>query len=111
MAKRLLFAASFIKEQDGKSMKKPLLLCIMDGFGINPADKGNAIKMAKTPNLDKLFLNYPHTQLSASGMAVGLPDGQMGNSEVGHIVQCCALRNGNSDFTRGVSSVVGSIAL
>ena len=56
----------------------------MDGFGINPADKGNAIKMAKTPNLDKLFLNYPHTQLSASGMAVGLPDGQMGNSEVGH---------------------------
>ena len=84
MAKRLLFAASFIKEQDGRFMKKPLLLCIMDGFGINPADKGNAIKMAKTPNLDKLFLNYPHTQLSASGMAVGLPDGQMGNSEVGH---------------------------
>lgn len=84
MAKRLLFAASFIKEQDGRFMKKPLLLCIMDGFGINPADKGNAIKMAKTPNLDNLFLNYPHTQLSASGMAVGLPDGQMGNSEVGH---------------------------
>ena len=65
-------------------MKKPLLLCIMDGFGINPAEKGNAIKMAKTPNLDKLFENYPHTELSASGMAVGLPEGQMGNSEVGH---------------------------
>lgn len=65
-------------------MKKPLLLCIMDGFGINPAEKGNAIKMAKTPNLDKLFQTYPHTQLSASGMAVGLPEGQMGNSEVGH---------------------------
>ena len=65
-------------------MKKPLVLCIMDGFGINPQDEGNAIKMAKTPNLDKLFLNYPNTTLLASGMAVGLPDGQMGNSEVGH---------------------------
>ncbi len=65
-------------------MKKPLLLCIMDGFGINSEEKGNAIKMAKTPNLDKLFSTYPNTMLSASGMAVGLPDGQMGNSEVGH---------------------------
>lgn len=65
-------------------MKKPLLLCIMDGFGINEAEKGNAIKAANTPNLDKLFATYPNTQLSASGMAVGLPDGQMGNSEVGH---------------------------
>ncbi len=65
-------------------MKKPLVLCIMDGFGINPADKGNAIKMANTPNLDKLFSTYPNATLSASGMAVGLPDGQMGNSEVGH---------------------------
>ncbi len=65
-------------------MKKPLLLCIMDGFGINPEKKGNAVDMANTPNLDKLFKNYPNTQLQASGMAVGLPDGQMGNSEVGH---------------------------
>ncbi len=65
-------------------MKKPLLLCIMDGFGINPEKVGNAVDMAKTPNLDKLFATYPNTQLSASGMAVGLPDGQMGNSEVGH---------------------------
>ena len=65
-------------------MKKPLLLCIMDGFGINEAEKGNAIKAANTPCLDKLFATYPNTLLSASGMAVGLPDGQMGNSEVGH---------------------------
>ncbi len=65
-------------------MKKPLLLCIMDGFGINPETTGNAVKAAKTPNLDKLFKEYPNTTLQASGMAVGLPDGQMGNSEVGH---------------------------
>ena len=65
-------------------MKKPLLLCIMDGFGINPEKKGNAVDIAKTPNLDKLFATYPNTTLQASGMAVGLPDGQMGNSEVGH---------------------------
>ncbi len=65
-------------------MKKPLLLCIMDGYGLNPAENGNAIHMAKTPNLDKLFATYPNTQLLASGMAVGLPEGQMGNSEVGH---------------------------
>jgi len=65
-------------------MKKPLLLCIMDGFGINAAESGNAVKAAKTPNLDKLFKECPNTLLDASGMAVGLPDGQMGNSEVGH---------------------------
>ncbi len=65
-------------------MKKPLLLCIMDGFGINPDDKGNAVKIANTPNLDEIFATYPTTSLEASGMAVGLPDGQMGNSEVGH---------------------------
>ncbi len=64
--------------------KSPIALIIMDGFGINPVVEGNAIKAAKTPNLDKFWKNYPHTQLYASGMAVGLPDGQMGNSEVGH---------------------------
>ncbi len=67
-----------------KDMKKPLLLCIMDGFGINPEKKGNAVDIAKTPNLDRLFATYPNTTLQASGMAVGLPEGQMGNSEVGH---------------------------
>ncbi len=65
-------------------MKKPLVLCIMDGFGKAPADAGNAIAAAKTPNLDKLTAACPMTYIAASGMAVGLPEGQMGNSEVGH---------------------------
>ena len=60
-------------------------LIIMDGFGLNPSHEGNAIFQQGTPNLDKLFKAYPHTQLGASGMNVGLPDGQMGNSEVGHL--------------------------
>ena len=64
-------------------MKKPLVLMILDGFGI-AGEKGNAIKAANTPNLDKLFASNPITQIGASGMDVGLPDGQMGNSEVGH---------------------------
>lgn len=64
-------------------MKKPVILMIMDGFGIAPAD-GNAIKAAKKPNIDRLFAENPVTQIGASGMDVGLPDGQMGNSEVGH---------------------------
>lgn len=65
-------------------MKQPLVLMILDGFGINPADYGNAIHAAKKPNLDRYFASYPHTRLGASGLDVGLPDGQMGNSEVGH---------------------------
>ena len=65
-------------------MKKPLVLIIMDGFGINPETYGNAIKAAKTPNLTRLFEENPCTAIGASGMDVGLPDGQMGNSEVGH---------------------------
>ena len=64
-------------------MKKPLLLCILDGFGIAPVE-GNAIEAANTPNLDKIFAENPWTAIGASGMDVGLPDGQMGNSEVGH---------------------------
>ncbi len=60
-------------------------LIIMDGFGINPAHEGNAIYQAGTPHLDELMKTYPHTQIGASGMDVGLPDGQMGNSEVGHL--------------------------
>ena len=59
-------------------------LIIMDGFGINPAHEGNAIYQAGTPHLDELMKTYPHTQIGASGLNVGLPDGQMGNSEVGH---------------------------
>ena len=65
-------------------MKKPLVLTIMDGFGFNPETNGNAIKSASTPCLDKIFAENPTTEIGASGMDVGLPDGQMGNSEVGH---------------------------
>lgn len=65
-------------------MKKVLLL-ILDGFGINDKERGNAIKLASTPNLDKLMSEYPVSELIASGEEVGLPKGQMGNSEVGHM--------------------------
>lgn len=64
--------------------KKPVALIIMDGYGLNDTVKGNAIKAAKTPNMDKYMKEYPNTIVYASGMNVGLPDGQMGNSEVGH---------------------------
>lgn len=64
--------------------KSPIALIIMDGYGINSTTEGNAIAAANTPNLDSYMKNYPNTQLLASGLAVGLPDGQMGNSEVGH---------------------------
>lgn len=63
---------------------KQYLLMILDGVGINENENGNAFKMANTPNLDMLFAKYPNTRVKTSGMAVGLPDGQMGNSEVGH---------------------------
>ena len=65
-------------------MTKPVALIIMDGFAFNESVEGNAIKAANTPYLDKLFETCPYTQIGASGMDVGLPDGQMGNSEVGH---------------------------
>lgn len=65
--------------------KKPVMLMILDGFGIAPKSEGNAVEVAKKPNFDKLIAKYPHTQLQASGLEVGLPEGQMGNSEVGHL--------------------------
>ncbi|AKN33390.1 phosphoglyceromutase [Clostridium carboxidivorans P7] len=65
--------------------KKPVMLMILDGFGLTDREDGNAIKAANKPNFDKLYSNYPHTQLGASGLSVGLPEGQMGNSEVGHL--------------------------
>ena len=64
----------------------PVILVILDGFGINPRKEGNAVANAATPNLDKLLKNYPNSRLSMSGVDVGLPDGQMGNSEVGHMI-------------------------
>ncbi|SET74593.1 phosphoglycerate mutase [Natronincola peptidivorans] len=66
-------------------MKKPIALIILDGLGIREQELGNAVKSAKLSNLNRLINNYPHTQIEASGMAVGLPEGQMGNSEVGHL--------------------------
>ena len=65
-------------------MKKPIVLTIMDGFGFNDQKEGNAIEAANTPRLDRIFKECPTTRIGASGMDVGLPDGQMGNSEVGH---------------------------
>lgn len=67
------------------SKKNLVMLVIMDGFGIRKEQKGNAIAAAKKPHLDAIFNEYPHTLIQASGEAVGLPDGQMGNSEVGHM--------------------------
>lgn len=64
--------------------RKPIMLMILDGFGLNENEKGNAIKLANTPNIDKLMKTWPTTQIHTSGLAVGLPEGQMGNSEVGH---------------------------
>ena len=64
--------------------KKPVMLMILDGFGINENTDGNAVKLAKTPNIDKLMKKYPNTIMYTSGLQVGLPEGQMGNSEVGH---------------------------
>ena len=64
--------------------KTPTALIIMDGFGISDSDSGNAVHAANTPCLDRFFREFAHTELSASGLDVGLPDGQMGNSEVGH---------------------------
>lgn len=65
-------------------MTKPVALIILDGFGLRDTVEGNAVAQANKPNYDKYWNNYPHTTLEASGEAVGLPDGQMGNSEVGH---------------------------
>ncbi len=65
--------------------KRPTVLMILDGYGLNDKTEGNAVALAKTPVMDKLMKEYPFVKGYASGLAVGLPDGQMGNSEVGHI--------------------------
>jgi 2,3-bisphosphoglycerate-independent phosphoglycerate mutase len=67
------------------NIPRPITFIIMDGFGLNPDTKGNAIAAACKPNYDKLSTQYPFTTLGSSGLAVGLPEGQMGNSEVGHL--------------------------
>lgn len=85
-------------------MKKPIALIIMDGFGESKIAEGNAILSAKTPNLDRLVKEYPNTLINASGMDVGLPDGQMGNSEVGH-TNIGAGRIVYQDLTRVTKSI------
>lgn len=65
--------------------KSPVALIILDGFGCRSEEKGNAVYHAKKPNFDRYWEQYPHSHLTASGEAVGLPAGQMGNSEVGHL--------------------------
>ncbi len=69
--------------------RRPTLLVILDGFGMNPSKVNNAVIEASTPNFDRYFSSYPHTALEASGIGVGLPVGQMGNSEVGHMTIGC----------------------
>lgn len=64
---------------------KKIILLILDGFGVNPDSYGNAISLAKTPNYDKFVSSFPYAELESSGESVGLPKGQMGNSEVGHL--------------------------
>ncbi|MDT8283452.1 MAG: 2,3-bisphosphoglycerate-independent phosphoglycerate mutase, partial [Gammaproteobacteria bacterium] len=69
--------------------RRPTLLIILDGFGVNPSRINNAVQEADTPRLDEYFSRNAHTTLDACGSSVGLPDGQMGNSEVGHMTLGC----------------------
>jgi len=72
-------------EKSYMEKKRPVCLIIMDGWGVAPADEKNALAEADTPNLDGLFLKYPNAILRAEGINVGLPEGNQGNSEVGHL--------------------------
>jgi 2,3-bisphosphoglycerate-independent phosphoglycerate mutase len=85
--------------------KKPLLLMLLDGWGLNPLRENNAITLAATPNMDRLCREYPCTDIGTSGLSVGLPEGQMGNSEVGHL-NIGAGRIVYQDLTR-ISKAIG----
>jgi 2,3-bisphosphoglycerate-independent phosphoglycerate mutase len=84
-----MIAEKFMHEQRVIHMTQapvsPVVLVILDGWGYREATDGNAIAAAKTPVMDSLWAAYPHTLIRTSGKAVGLPEGQMGNSEVGHL--------------------------
>jgi len=86
-------------------MKRPVILIIMDGWGYNPKKEGNAVAIANTPNIDYIEQNYPWTLIGSSGMDVGLPEGQMGNSEVGHL-NIGAGRIVYQEFTRITKSIM-----
>ena len=77
------------KDSSAPSTLQPVVLVILDGFGVSPSKKNNAVHLANTPRLDDLFAHHSHTLLEASGPAVGLPVGQIGNSEVGHMTMGC----------------------
>ncbi len=87
-----------------QEMKKTVVLMILDGYGLSGNEKGNAIRLAKTPVMDRLMKEYPFVKGSASGLDVGLPEGQMGNSEVGHL-NMGAGRIVYQDLTRITKSV------
>lgn len=91
-------------KNNSNSKYKPTMLVIMDGYGLGEQNEHNAVFKAKTPNLDRLFKKYPTTGLNASGEAVGLPAGQMGNSEVGHL-NIGAGRTVYQDLTRITKSI------
>src|ERR1700684_2407616 len=78
---------------------KPIVLTVLDGWGHRAETKGNAIALARKPNYDRLLREYPNTLIQTSGPSVGLPVGQMGNSEVGHL-NICAGRIVHMDSTR-----------
>ena len=84
-----LHLTKYVKDDNNiKSLsvtQSPVVLAILDGWGHREEELDNSIKMAETPIMDSLWHAYPHTLISASGSDVGLPDGQMGNSEVGHL--------------------------
>ncbi len=88
--------------------KKPLVLLILDGWGYREEQQHNAIAQANTPVMDALWQQYPHTLISGSGLDVGLPDGQMGNSEVGH-VNLGSGRVVYQDFTRITKAIADVI--
>ena len=89
---------------DKKTIKRPVCLIILDGWGLSQRKEGNAIALANTPNMDSYIKKYPNTTLNASGEAVGLPEGQMGNSEVGHL-NIGAGRTVYQEFTRISKSI------
>ena len=79
-----VFTACIFEDEPGENVQKTLLI-ILDGWGIGDKSKGDLITQTPTPYMDYLKVNYPHSELQASGEYVGLPDGQMGNSETGHL--------------------------
>ena len=81
----MCFINQITEKEKYKMSKKPTVLMILDGYGLNKKNEANAVFEAKTPVMDKLMAECPFVEGNASGMAVGLPDGQMGNSEVGHL--------------------------